>query len=182
MKKTIDGQHEFVQIIKKSRFITNIKNVSSEKEAKLFVQAISNKYHDARHNVFAYVVEGKEKYHDAGEPKGTAGVPLHTLLQQKHLDHIVVVVSRYFGGIKLGSGGLIRAYRGGLLNALDQVDIIDIEEIISKDIPVTMENRSKIENYLRSIPNISLEILEDKILVKGKKKNIEEIKYEKIYN
>ena len=176
MKKTINKQYEFEQIIKKSRFITNIKNVSSEEEAKLFVREISSKYKDARHNVYAYVVEGREKYYDAGEPKGTAGVPLHTVIHQKNLDHFVVVISRYFGGIKLGSGGLIRAYRGGLLNALEQVELVDIEDIVSKEIPVTIENRAKLENKLRSIQGIDIEVLEDKIIVSGKKDIVDEIK------
>jgi uncharacterized YigZ family protein len=100
-----------------------MKYVESEEEAKAFVEEISEKYKDARHNVYAYVVNGQEKAYDDGEPKGTAGLPIRSLIHQKRLNNIVIVVSRYFGGIKLGASGLIRAYRRGVIEALNEIEI-----------------------------------------------------------
>ena len=117
-----NNRHESLYVIKKSKFITNIKFVETEEEAKEFVEEIKTRYKDARHNVFAYVVSGHEKVSDDGEPKGTAGLPIRSLIHQKGLNNIVVVVSRYFGGIKLGASGLIRAYRRGVIQALNEIE------------------------------------------------------------
>lgn len=102
----------FSEIVeKKSRFIAYIKNVKSEKEANEFINEIKSKNHDARHNVFAYTLkDGTKRYSDDGEPQGTAGVPILDLLQSKNLLDVCIVVTRYFGGILLGTGGLVRAY------------------------------------------------------------------------
>ena len=173
--KTIKGRYEFKQEIKKSVFITNIAHVDTEQEAKDFVEEISNKYKDARHNVYTYIVDNKEKYYDAGEPKGTAGVPMHSILKQKELDNIVVVISRYFGGIKLGSGGLIRAYRGGVTNALDQIDLIDIKALDTLEYEVNMEDVPQYENWFRSQKNISFEIKENTIIITGERDDLDKI-------
>lgn len=106
-------QEDFDQlIIQKSRFIGYVKRVETEEEAQEFIQTIKKKHHDATHNCSAYMVGEHnqiQKANDDGEPSGTAGVPILEVLKKQDLKDTVVVVTRYFGGIKLGAGGLIRA-------------------------------------------------------------------------
>lgn len=115
-------------IEKKSRFIANIKNVNTEDEALEFIQKMKKKYSDARHNCYAYVV-GEEiklyKYSDDGEPQGTAGRPMLDILINENISNICVVVTRYFGGILLGTGGLVRAYSSALKEALSLSKILE---------------------------------------------------------
>lgn len=106
--------------VKKSKFYGHIKEVSSVNEAKNFIDEISNKHKKARHNCTAYIVSGQEKYNDDGEPKGTAGLPIHSSMHMRELKSHVIVISRYFGGKKLGGGGLIRAYRKSTLETIDK--------------------------------------------------------------
>ena len=98
---------------KKSSFIANVKNVKSEEEALEYIEVLKRKYWDARHNVYAYYIGEKiavQKCSDDGEPSGTAGMPILEVLKKEQLEDVVVVVTRYFGGILLGTGGLVRAY------------------------------------------------------------------------
>ncbi len=99
-------------IVKKSRFIGYIKPVSSKQEALDFINAISKKHWDATHNVYAYILrdEGIKKFSDDGEPQGTAGMPVLDVIEKNSLTDVCIVVTRYFGGILLGAGGLVRAY------------------------------------------------------------------------
>jgi uncharacterized YigZ family protein len=98
-------------IEKKSRFIAKVIKVNSEKEANEKIAEIKKIHRDARHNVFAYrIANGSERFSDDGEPSGTAGVPILNILRGEKLENILVVVTRYFGGILLGTGGLVRAY------------------------------------------------------------------------
>ena len=100
-------------IIDKSKFITTIYPVDTVEKINEILQATNKKYYDATHNCYAYIVDdegSKEKYSDDGEPKGTAGQPIMNVLKRKNLRNILVVVVRYFGGIKLGAGGVLRAY------------------------------------------------------------------------
>ena len=108
MKTVIDNQIEI--IIKKSKFITLVFNISSKEEIKNKLEQIRNEYKDATHVCYAYIVNSQEKYDDDGEPSGTAGMPILNILQKENLQNVLCVVVRYFGGIKLGAGGLVRAY------------------------------------------------------------------------
>ncbi len=115
-------QTEIVE--KKSKFIANLFPVESVEEAEKFIRETKKKYHDARHNCTAYrVMEDSqiiEKSSDDGEPSGTAGAPMLHILQKNHLGNLVVVVTRYFGGILLGTGGLVRAYSDSLSKAIQE--------------------------------------------------------------
>lgn len=98
---------------RKSRFIANVKRITSEEEAINFYESIKKKYWDARHNVFAYLIGGDvniQKFSDEGEPSGTAGMPILETIKRQGLEDLIIVVTRYFGGILLGTGGLVRAY------------------------------------------------------------------------
>ncbi len=109
------AQFVWEQDIKKSRFILNIARITSEDDARAFIENITKQHYKATHNVFAYLLGDNDqiqRYSDNGEPSGTAGVPMLEVLQKNNLHDVVAVVTRYFGGIKLGAGGLIRAYAG----------------------------------------------------------------------
>jgi uncharacterized YigZ family protein len=127
---------------KGSVFIAQAFSVSSEDEAKTKMENVKKEFHDATHHCFAFRVGKGEKeifkYSDAGEPRGTAGKPILTAVQSKNLTDILVVVTRYFGGVKLGTGGLSRAYHGSALKVLDECEILKkiIKAKISLDVPL----------------------------------------------
>lgn len=109
------------KVIEKSRFITESRHVESDEEAKAFVAELSKKYSDATHNCFAYISDelgNNLRFSDDGEPQGTAGMPMLEVLRAQNLRQVAVVVTRYFGGIKLGAGGLVRAYSGSVADNL----------------------------------------------------------------
>lgn len=109
---TGSGASEYVE--KRSRFLGLVQPVSSEDEAREIIAACKKQYHDARHNCWCYLLrDGTERYSDDGEPQGTAGMPILEVLRHENLTDCVCVVTRYFGGILLGTGGLVRAYTQG---------------------------------------------------------------------
>ncbi|WML24868.1 YigZ family protein [Neobacillus sp. OS1-33] len=149
VKKT--GEHEIT--IQKSRFIAHIKRTESEGEAQEFIQTLKKKYWDASHNCSAYLIgehDQIQKANDDGEPSGTAGVPILEVLKKRKLKDTVVVVTRYFGGIKLGAGGLIRAYGKAASEGLDAVGIVERRLMRVCHVKVDYSWLGKIENELRS--------------------------------
>lgn len=115
-----DTTPEFYEITeKKSRFIAYASKITFVDEANAFIDEISREHKKARHIVYAYVLPGIEKYSDAGEPRGTAGQPLLNAIKRRELCGVVVVVVRYFGGVLLGKGGLLRAYGKAAGKVLD---------------------------------------------------------------
>lgn len=112
-----DVRHEIV--IEKSRFICTLKKVYNEAEAQEFIKAIKKEYWDATHNCSAYIIDDKaQRSSDDGEPSGTAGIPMLEVLRKNKLTNTAAVVTRYFGGIKLGAGGLVRAYTNSVAEAV----------------------------------------------------------------
>lgn len=112
---SLGGQTVTEKVIEKSRFITTSKQVCNEDQAKAFISEISQKYSDATHNCYAYICDNLGnfmRFSDDGEPQGTAGMPILEVIKNNSLVQTAVVVTRYFGGIKLGAGGLLRAYSG----------------------------------------------------------------------
>ena len=145
------GEHEI--IIQKSRFIAHVQRTETELDAQEFIQALKKKYWDATHNCSAYLIgenDQIQKANDDGEPSGTAGVPILEVLKKRKLKDTTVVVTRYFGGIKLGAGGLIRAYGKSASEGLDAVGIV--ERKLMQIFHITMDYSwlGKIENELRS--------------------------------
>lgn len=117
------------QEIKKSRFILNVARIDSEEEAREFIATISQQERKANHNVWTYVLgdhDQVQRYSDDGEPAGTAGVPMLEVLKNNQVHNVVAVVTRYFGGIKLGAGGLIRAYAGTVADGLVNVGLVEL--------------------------------------------------------
>lgn len=132
--KTIEETVSDEIVVKKSKFIANIYPVNSEEEAKEIINSTNKKYHDAKHNCYAYTVldineniTKIEKSSDNGEPSGTAGAPMLDLLKNKELVNVLVIVTRYFGGILLGTGGLVKAYTDVTKKALSKAKIIEKE-------------------------------------------------------
>lgn len=119
--------------VKKSKFIANIIKITNEQDAKEKLNQIRKEYSDARHNCYAYIVYDNEtktkieKSSDDREPSGTAGIPMLTLLQKNNLVNVLIVVTRYFGGILLGTGGLVRAYTDSSKQALEAAKIIELQ-------------------------------------------------------
>lgn len=143
-------------VINKSRFIGYIKRTETEEEAKAFISEIKNKHKDATHNCSAYII-GKsaliQKADDDGEPSGTAGVPILEVLKRELLYNVTVVVTRYFGGIKLGSGGLIRAYSGSAGEVVQSAG--KVYEVAMTPFEITMDYTytSKFEHVLSDSPH-----------------------------
>lgn len=140
-------------IIKKSRFIASIARTNSVEEANAFIQEISKKYRDANHNTFAYTIglnDDQVKESDNGEPSGTAGVPELKALQLMKLKNVTVVVTRYFGGIKLGAGGLIRAYSNSVTNTVEKVGVI--KRVLQQELifSVPYNRFDEIDHYLKT--------------------------------
>lgn len=128
-------------IVKKSKFICNLIRVESQKEAEESIKKIKKKYYDARHNCVSYrVIEDEqivEKSSDDGEPSGTAGGPMLNILQKNNLCNVLVIVTRYFGGILLGTGGLVRAYFDATFEAINFAE--KIEECIGLEAEVELD-------------------------------------------
>lgn len=129
--KSIENNTEAIVVEKKSKFIANIFYVEDMKEAEEIIEKIRKKYYDARHNCYAYRIMQEERVierqSDDGEPSGTAGAPMLNILSKKELVNVLVVVTRYFGGILLGTGGLVKAYSEATKKALEKTNEIEIE-------------------------------------------------------
>ena len=151
--KTVKGYGESEQIIQKSRFIAYVNRVESEEDAIQFIQTIKKKHWDATHNCSAYMIGENDliqKANDDGEPSGTAGVPILEVIKKKGLKDTVVVVTRYFGGIKLGAGGLIRAYGGAASEGINTTGVVErrLMRVMKSTFDYTL--LGKIENELRN--------------------------------
>lgn len=149
--KTIYKYGEAEIIINKSKFIGYAMPIETEEEALEFIEKIKTKHRDATHNVYAYVLgkdSNTQRFSDDGEPSGTAGIPALEVIKKEDLRNVVVVVTRYFGGIKLGGGGLIRAYTKGAKIGLEAGLIIDM--VLHQKIKIRMDYTlyGKVENYL----------------------------------
>ncbi len=125
MYLSVNGECETQKVIEKSRFITTSKYISCEEEARDFIADIRHRFPDATHNCYAYIADSLGnflRFSDDGEPSGTAGMPILEVIKNKKLYETAVVVTRYFGGIKLGAGGLVRAYSGSAAENLDAAE------------------------------------------------------------
>ncbi|WP_080873242.1 YigZ family protein [Oceanobacillus timonensis] len=157
---TVNHQGTDEITIQKSRFIAHIKRVESEEEAQEFVQSIKKKHRDATHNCSAYIIgetDHIQKANDDGEPSGTAGVPMLEVLKKKGLKDTAVVVTRYFGGIKLGAGGLIRAYGSATTQGIQTTGIVRRERMQGISVTVAYSLLGKMENEIRQQSRYILE-------------------------
>lgn len=152
MFKTIKENVSAEIVEKKSKFIANLFYVESTVEAENIIKEVKKKYHDARHNCFAYSVftaDGiQNKFSDDGEPSGTAGSPMLNIITSQNLSNVLVVVTRYFGGILLGTGGLVRAYTGALQEALNKAEEINKDLGLEAKLVLNYSDLEKAKYYL----------------------------------
>ena len=182
MFKTISEDISAEIVEKKSKFIANIFYIETIEDADEKIKQIKKKYFDARHNCFAYSIFSKDgiinRFSDDGEPSGTAGAPMLNILTSRNLSNILVIVTRYFGGILLGTGGLVRAYTGATLEALSKVKEIEKDFGIEVKLEVAYQDLEKTKYYLKQneIKIINLEYSESVLIyletVEAKLKNI----------
>ena len=158
--RTIKEDGQVQEEIKKSRFICHAKRVYSEEEARDFITAIKKEHYKATHNCSAFIVGERseiKRTSDDGEPSGTAGVPMLGVLENHNLTNVCVVVTRYFGGIKLGAGGLIRADAGSVALAVKEIGIIEIKEQAGISIQMSYAQYQEYGNFLKENNLIELE-------------------------
>ncbi|MGO3780074.1 MAG: YigZ family protein [Enterococcus viikkiensis] len=149
--RTIKQDHYHEIEIKKSRFICSLKRIDSEEEAKNFIQQLKKEHWKANHNCSAFILgEHNEiqRSSDDGEPSGTAGVPMLEVLKKNDLINVCAVVTRYFGGTKLGAGGLIRAYSNAVAQAIADIGIVEGRLQQEVSIQLDYSNWGKLENFL----------------------------------
>lgn len=157
MKTIIEGKTAEVTE-KKSRFIANIFHVENVTEADEKIKQINKKYYDAKHNCYAYIVDGIEKCSDDGEPSKTAGAPMLDILKKNQFTNVLVIVTRYFGGILLGTGGLVRAYSEATKRAIENSDVGEIVSGERYIIEVSYEN---VNNVLYWCNKLNIKICEN---------------------
>ena len=166
---TIDGENVFELEEKRSVFIGYAASVSNEEDAKKFISRIKAKHHDARHNCSAYLLRsGEMRYSDDGEPQGTAGIPILEVIKKSGIVDVVVVVTRYFGGILLGAGGLVRAYSSAAAGVLSEAKKADYQKCTSFSVCIDYPLYDKLT---RIFQNNGVRVVDteynDKITLKG---------------
>ena len=131
------GQAQAEYIEKKSRFIGQVFPITTEQEAKATIERVRRQHYDARHNCWCYMIrDGAVRYSDDGEPAKTAGTPALEVLQHSGLTDLIVVITRYFGGVLLGTGGLVRAYTTATSRALEAAEVVTVRSVVALDVTV----------------------------------------------
>lgn len=148
MKSVKNNEHTI--IIKNSRFICYLFKIESKNEITNFLQEIKEKYYDATHHCYAYILDSEKKESDDGEPSGTAGIPILQVLEKNQLNHVLCIVVRYFGKIKLGAGGLVRAYTKSVTETLKD-HIINLAEGLCINITFSYDKLKTIDYMLKDI-------------------------------
>ena len=140
------SETEFVE--KRSRFIGHVLPVETEEEARAFIDAMKKRYYDARHNCWCYLLRegGVVRYSDDGEPQGTAGQPMLGVFEKEGVTNLVCVVTRYFGGILLGAGGLVRAYTKSAKDALDAAGVSVVRRWVKMLVPCSYKVYERVRN------------------------------------
>lgn len=150
--RTIAKNGSTEETIKKSRFICQAKRITNEAEGRDFITQIKKEHYKARHSCSAMIIGENsdiKRSSDDGEPSGTAGIPMLSVLEKKQLTNLVLVVTRYFGGIKLGTGGLIRAYSGGAANTLKALGIVEVKKQTGLRLELTYPQYQTFANFLK---------------------------------
>ena len=150
---TREAQAEFTE--KRSTFIGHVWPVETEEEARSHIEEMKKKYHDARHNCWCYAIkDGPVRYSDDGEPQGTAGVPMLEVFQRQGVTNFVCVVTRYFGGVLLGAGGLLRAYTKSAKDALDTAGVAVVRRWVEVRIPCGYSLLERLKKEVEAVSGI----------------------------
>jgi uncharacterized YigZ family protein len=183
--KTIKGPVRSEFKVKKSKFIGYLLPVETKEAAESFIESINKKHYDANHNVPVYIIGNNseiQKYSDDGEPSGTAGMPMLDLLKNEGFTNIAVVVTRYFGGTKLGTGGLVRAYTKSLSLALEGATVLEKKKYVYSEMLLDYTLHGKFINYIKNNGAIILfdEVFTNQVQIKMfiKPKKFDKIKDE----
>lgn len=151
------GEAEFVE--KRSSFLGHVRYVETEDEAKAFVAEMKKKFYDARHNCWCYITkDGAVRYSDDGEPQGTAGIPMLEVLKREGVTNVVCVVTRYFGGVLLGTGGLLRAYTKSAKDALDAAGICVVRRWVKAEIACSYAMLERLKTECTAIGGVVADI------------------------
>lgn len=148
--QTVARTHTREEVVKGSSFIASVTPVQSVDEALTRLNEVRTEHAEATHNCFAYRVGPEMRFSDDGEPGGTAGRPLLEVLQKRELDFVLAVVTRYYGGTKLGAGGLVRAYSGSLAKALDEAGVVTVRETVTRTVSVPFSDMDAVHRLLDS--------------------------------
>ena len=164
-------ENEF--IIKKSKFITKLYFVTSEIEIKNILDENKTEYKDATHICYAYILNNVERFNDDSEPSGTAGIPILNVLKNNNLNNVLCIVIRYFDGIKLGAGGLIRAYCSSVSEALNKTEIINVVNGKKIELTFSYDDIKKVNHILNDINIVDKQFDENvKYIIIVKEKNV----------
>lgn len=164
-------ENEF--IIKKSKFITKLYFLTSELEIINILDENKTEYKDATHICYAYILNNVERFNDDSEPSGTAGIPILNVLKNNNLNNVLCIVIRYFGGIKLGAGGLIRAYCSSVSEALNKTEIINVVNGKKIELTFSYDDIKKINHILNDINIVDKQFDENvKYIIIVKEKNV----------
>ena len=147
---TIQGPNTYELEIKKSNFISKIYKVSTIEEVNNILLGLKKEYSDATHHCYAYIINDIKKSSDDGEPGGTAGIPILQVLEKNNLNYVLCVVIRYFGGIKLGAGGLVRAYTKSISELIKNSEIVKLIPGYKIEIITTYDEQKKLDYTLRN--------------------------------
>ena len=151
------GEAEFVE--KRSSFLGHVRYVETEDEAKAFVAEMKKKFYDARHNCWCYIIkDGAVRYSDDGEPQGTAGIPMLEVLKHEGVTNVVCVVTRYFGGVLLGTGGLLRAYTKSAKDALNAAGICVVRRWVKAEIACSYAMLERLKTECTAIGGVVADI------------------------
>ncbi len=200
MFKTIKEENVQAEIVeKKSKFIANVFYVETSRDAEEIIKNINKKYYDARHNCYAYSVknpnESIKRFSDDGEPSGTAGAPMLNIIEKNNISNILIIVTRYFGGILLGTGGLVRAYSEATIKALEKVTYAKEECGMEVSITISYSDFENLKyfckknniNIISTVYNDCVECIievnneeKDKILTNNDKNNFKILNYKVI--
>ena len=148
---TIKENSKYELIVKNSRFITLLYKISSWSDALDILDKVREEYPDATHYCYGFIADEIERCSDDGEPSGTAGMPILKVLKANNLNYILGIVIRYFGGIKLGAAGLIRAYSKGVANAIKENQLKELVKGINLEITFNWENLKQIDYLLKDV-------------------------------
>lgn len=146
IKKSLNHEIE----IQKSKFICYVDMIHSEEEAKIKITDVMKQYPGATHYCYAYIIDNIKRFQDDGEPGGTAGMPILHVLESQNLQHVIAIVIRYFGGIKLGAGGLVRAYTNSVSECLQAAEIVSLEECQIIHIEFDYNNTKQVDYLLQN--------------------------------
>ena len=146
---TVKGSNTYELEIKKSKFISKIYKVKNLEDVNNILLDLKKEYNDATHHCYAYIINNYKKSSDDGEPGGTAGIPILQVLEKNNLNYVLCVVIRYFGGIKLGAGGLVRAYTKSISELLKNSKLIELIPGYKIEITATYEEQKKLDYVLK---------------------------------